>query len=166
MSEEVEPHTNQTAIPSGSLEERWFKQSVDRWVEKDGEFRQTLARRYETVKLIGSGHGAGLIAVAAFLNAKDSPQGWALVGAKACWIIFSLGVLMFCLSYYTVYRWESEVEKALFLRRIGTEWDNKNLKGVIQEAVVLLQRWRAVVSSIVLFGIGMCIVFLGVLFHG
>jgi hypothetical protein len=163
--EKVAPDPYATA--SSTQHTRWFQRSVDRWVESEGEFRQFMSRRFDAIKLIGGGNGAGLFAVAAFLNVKDPPQGWMLVGAKTCWAMFAMGVLLFCISYFNLYRFEMAVENCIFLRRRGDDWAEKEaLRKLMDEAGVISDGGAKIIArSVYCFAVGCTIIFFGILFH-
>jgi hypothetical protein len=145
---------------------RWFQRSVDGWVQKEGEFRQFMSRRFEALKLVGGGNGAGLFAVAAFLNVKEPPQGWVLVGAKACWVVFGVGVFLFCISYKNLYQFELAAENCIFLRRRGDSWEKDALRELMKETQMLSDGGAKIIgTSIACFGIGFAIIFFGILFH-
>ncbi|MGY8707518.1 hypothetical protein RAD16_17405 [Bradyrhizobium sp. 18BD] len=68
------------------------------------------------------------MAIAAFLNVNDPPHGLVLSERKLAGISSVLACCCFVCRTTRLPFFSAEVEKALFLRRIGTSWDNKNLK--------------------------------------
>lgn len=149
------------------IEEQSVKDSVDRWVKNDGEFRQYISRRYEVLKLIGAGNLAGLVAIGAFLHSKDLQTAyWVQFAAKTCWFGFGVGFLTFCISYWLLYRWEMMIDYTLLIRRKeeNVTWEDRRLLNLLRNACEASQvAGYLVANSIVCFGLGMLIIFFGVL---
>ena len=64
-------------------------QMLTRWENWDDEFRQYIAWRMDSLKMLGAGNTSGILAVAVFLTTGNSKAGWMLGVAKVC-LIYSL----------------------------------------------------------------------------
>jgi hypothetical protein len=111
-----------------------LKQMLNRWEDMDGEFRQYISWRMETLKLIGAGNTSGLFAIAVFLTAGIRTDG--IVGAgKFCLFLFFIGFGAFFLAYRTLYRCAGHIEDGLIAMRGGSDVSSKGVNESVSNAI-------------------------------
>jgi uncharacterized membrane protein YidH (DUF202 family) len=93
-----------------------LKQMLDRWEDVDGEFRQYVAWRTDSLKLIGAGNTSGLFAIAVFLT-TGTRTGGMVAAAKICLFLFGVGFGAFFWAYRALHRCASFMEDGLISLR-------------------------------------------------
>jgi hypothetical protein len=152
--------------PPGPWEEveeiEGMKRKLALWSASEAGFKQSMARRYEALKFIGGGHVAGAVSIATFLT-TGKREGWIVVGAKACWLLFGAGVALFALAYWQLFQFEAETDRLIDLSK-SQAGDEKELD---RECARLCRRNNLfgyfVSIAIPLFAIGATIMFFGIL---
>lgn len=138
-----------------------LKAKLALWSANPADFRQFMARRYETLKFIGAGHVAGVISIATFLT-TGKRGGWIVVGAKACWLLFGAGVALFVLAYWQLFQFEAQTEELIDLSK-SRGADERFDRGCSRIAGRNSLFGYFVANAIVFFAIGTTIVFFGIL---
>jgi hypothetical protein len=140
-------------------------QMLTRWENWDDEFRQYIAWRMDSLKMLGAGNTSGILAVAVFLTTGNSKAGWMLGVAKVCLILFFIGFGGFFFAYRTLYRCANHMEDGLLAMRAGGDVENKGVKESISEAIDFSEKSGVfVLVSTYCFAIGSVIAFIGLLF--
>jgi hypothetical protein len=111
-----------------------LKQMASRWVDEDGEFRQYISWRAETLKLLGAGNTSGILAVIVFLTASAKSADH-VVGAKWCLVLFFVGFWAFFFAYRTLYRCAGSIEDALIALRHGSKIESNGVIKSISSAI-------------------------------
>jgi hypothetical protein len=140
-----------------------IKTMFSRWEDEDGEFRNYVARRVDTLKMVGAGNASGLIAIAAYLTA-GTRQGLFAFVAKLLILIFSIGTGAFILAFRNLYHLELDVEDGLLLLRGGKEVDDTKVENRAEKVLDRSEKSGALVAiafgCLLLGGLGCCIALL------
>lgn len=141
----------------------YYRGKVRFWSENRSDFRQFISRRYDAIKLLGGGHAAGLFGIAAFFSSSH-PTGWIAVAAKACWLLFGVGVALFSLAYWQIYQFEQTAEAAF--ERLANEPEGDELTRLCAQLSGRSSLTAYLTMNLITwFGVAAILVFLGVLVH-
>lgn len=140
-----------------------LKRMLTRWENEDGEFRQYVAWRVDTLKLIGAGNTSGIFAIAVFLTTGTRAVG-VVEAAKVCLCLFFVGFGAFFWAYRTLYRCAGHIEDALIGLRAGSEIGSKGMNASVSLAIDYSERSGVlVVISTICFALASIIAFIGLL---
>jgi hypothetical protein len=85
-----------------------------RWTSTGGmSFKDYTDVRIDALKLSGAGNATGLLGIAAFLASTGDKAHAAVLIAKVCVCLFSLGIAFFGLGIWYMYGWRSALDDAL-----------------------------------------------------
>jgi len=140
-----------------------LKRMATRWAEKDGEFRQYISWRAETLKLLGAGNSSGVFAVAVFLTTGTRTDGL-LTAGKWCLMFFAVGFFTFFAAYRTLYRCAGHIEDALIALRHGSKIESAGVTSSVDSAITESERSGLLVMfSTGGFLVGLIIALIGLL---
>jgi hypothetical protein len=140
-----------------------LRKMLDRWEDRDSEFRQYVAWRTENLKLLGAGNTSGILAIAVFLTTGARIGGMVII-AKLCLLVFGVGFGAFFWGYRTLYRCAGHMEDGLITLRAGAEIESKSVGGSISRAADYSERTgMLVLISTICFALASFIAFLGLL---
>jgi hypothetical protein len=140
-----------------------LKIQIGRWINQDGEFRQFISPRTDTLKMLGAGNTSGALSLAVFLTAGTRGASL-IIAAKVCLCIFVIGLATFVMAYRNLYLFVSDVENTLLLLRKGDKMEDKLVKSKIEGAIDRSEKsGYLVASSVACFVLGSLICFFGLL---
>jgi hypothetical protein len=108
-----------------------------RWQSTGGmSFKDYADVRIDALKLLGAGNATGLLGIAAFLASTGNKAHAAVVVAKVCICLFSLGIVFFGLGVWYMYGWRAALDDALASALKFNTLDNT----VIQNSLATAER--------------------------
>jgi hypothetical protein len=120
-------------------------------------------KNYDALKLVGAGNATGLIAISAFITSGTRSSNL-MIGGKICLSIFAFGLVSFAASYFFLYHWSFQMDKArqIFGTKNG-DADASFDKQIKTAAKSYAEAGRWATISIVCFCVAFLIAVIGIL---